>query len=313
MKKKILKLISIFILLLIINVNVVMAAVTVNDFTSGWKRLNGYFGGKIIDRYNANIDNTTVDIYCHNPGITPYQESDFISEKGLELKMLRNLSNPAENTRLQNIFDKGLMYITSNKCGNETVNDKCYVRNYIAVNLYEQLFPTMNTNGNNTDEQIKYLKWIIKDNFSKEIEISNSKKVTLEDELIDLNKLVGSKLGPVITSAPNISKSSTCAGKDNCDTFGQTDAALKLVARALNEAIKYAQETNSNVPTISMTKGAESKSTSGSQYSNTISHTIKITKFGKDEVNGIKPSAIVSFECKNEECDRATKKYSRNN
>ena len=141
--KRVLKLTSLFILLLIFNIGVVRAAMIVEE-----PRVAGYYGPRNeahpeeehpVLNIKINNNGTKTSAYCHNPGITAYTDSDVKSNASLIID--RKLGD-ASTTRAQNIYDEGLMTIISSECNESgcTYNDSNYTdnnSNYIIISSYE--------------------------------------------------------------------------------------------------------------------------------------------------------------------------------
>ena len=154
--KKVFKLISLFILLLIVNVLTVKADIKVDSYSSA-----GYFGGDEVLKTKLNVNGTNTTAYCHNPGVTAFTEAEFENKNKtpIVLKQKRKLGD-TKNGRTQNIYDAGLISILTNN-NKDNGNADFSMAKYIAINLYEQLFPMFNSNGNNGSSEIPYLKYIV--------------------------------------------------------------------------------------------------------------------------------------------------------
>ena len=175
------------------------------------------FGGGEIYKYSFKVSSSggSLTAYCHNPGVHPYDNADDT------LKCNRVIFDPTNDNRLQNIYDAGLSSIL-NASSNYNYNQK-----YIAVNLYEMLFPILNTNGNNDGIQTKALKYHI-NQYLKDEEITS--------KLVELSKLIGSYN---VKTTPYIEDAVKCT--HNCESSTDMNKAKELVKQGLDEAIKFAK------------------------------------------------------------------------
>ena len=282
--KKGLKLICLTIMLLFVGIISTKAAVT-----TGSRKMIGYFGGADIFDYIFKVNGKDTYAYCHNPGISAYKDSD-LTNGVLTLKTLRNVSDTVKNSRLQNVYDAGLMQIIASNCN----DNNCYMARYIATNLYEHLFPMMNSNGNNKSSEISYIKYII-----------NTKLLADKDFVNNLKKLAQS-IGSYNVITSNMSGANNCSS--NCDSLGQIDNAVALVKTAINSAVQYAARDDFSL-TISnpiQNKNSENNNSGVFTYKSTVSYTVNILKFSDDK-NEKFGSVYLNFNCQN--CQNVNTKF----
>ncbi len=300
--KKALKLLSLLMTSLLVSVINVKAAIVIKQegdkygaaqgtaYYNG-RKVVGAFGGLDISRYYFYVDNAKKDAYCHNPGVTDYLDSDLPNGGTLTFKNIRNLSDPIQNDRKASIYDAGLMSIINNNCGS---GDKCYVAKFIAINMYEHLFPMMNSNGNNNNSEIKYIKYLINSMYD---DISGDLK-TLANAMGSYNVIRGK-----FTSG-----ASNCTG-NKCDDLGAVSDAKTMVKSALKKAIAYAEDGEA---TTTITNGVQKRTTTTDDnniitYTNSVVHTVTITKFmGTD---GKKEGSVkLNYKC-NSNCANVNTKF----
>ncbi len=280
--KKVVKLISLFGLLLMINALRVEADIKANSYSDA-----GYFGGEKVLEAKLNVNGTNTTAYCHNPGVTAFTQSD-VSNK-ITLVTKRKLGD-TKNGRAQNIYDAGLMSILTNN-NKDNGNANFSMAKYIAVNLYEQLFPMFNTNGNNGSSEIPYLKYIV--------------NTQLYDSVKGDLKTLSNNMGAYNVISSRMSGASKCTS--NCGSSSDVNTAVSMVKTALKTAINYAQNGEATatvgnaIQTRSETKDDKGKVT----YKDTANHTITIASFG--DSNNRPRSVYLSFNCAN--CKNVTTKF----
>ena len=280
--KKVVKLISLFGLLLMINALRVEADIKANSYSDA-----GYFGGEKVLEAKLNVNGTNTTAYCHNPGVTAFTQSD-VSNK-ITLVTKRKLGD-TKNGRAQNIYDAGLMSILTNN-NKDNGNANFSMAKYIAVNLYEQLFPMFNTNGNNGSSEIPYLKYIV--------------NTQLYDSVKSDLKTLSNNMGAYNVISSRMSGASKCTS--NCGSSSDVNTAVSMVKTALKTAINYAQNGEATatvgnaIQTRSETKDDKGKVT----YKDTANHTITIASFG--DSNNRPRSVYLSFNCAN--CKNVTTKF----
>lgn len=281
--RKYLKIFGLFLVSLLINVVNVKAAISVNSYGSA-----GYFGGEEVLQAKLNINGANTTAYCHNPGVLAFTQSE--AENKISLLQKRVLGD-TKNGRTQNIFDAGLMSILTNS-NRDNGTEGFSMAKYIAVNLYEQLFPMMNTNGNNGSSEIPYLRYII-----------NTK---LYDSVKGDLKTLASKMGSYNVISSRMSGAANCSGS-KCGSSSDINSAVSMVKTALKTAINYA---NNGEATATIGNGIQTRITNTDDkgkvtYKDTVSHTITIVNFG--EANNQPRSVKLNFSC--DSCKNVTTKF----
>ena len=281
--RKYLKIFGLFLVSLLINVVNVKAAISVNSYGSA-----GYFGGEEVLQAKLNINGANTTAYCHNPGVLAFTQSE--AENKISLLQKRVLGD-TKNGRTQNIFDAGLMSILTNS-NRDNGTEGFSMAKYIAVNLYEQLFPMMNTNGNNGSSEIPYLRYII-----------NTK---LYDSIKGDLKTLASKMGSYNVISSRMSGAANCSGS-KCGNASDINSAVSLVKTALKAAINYANngEATATIGNGIQTRIANTDDKGKVTYKDTVSHTITIVNFG--EANNQPRSVKLNFSC--DSCKNVSTKF----
>ena len=95
------------------------------------------------------------------------------------------------------------------------------------------------------------------------------------------------------------------AGK-GCDSTGSVPTAIPMVKSALKAAIKYAENGEATATLANSVQNRKQTEENGKKtYTNTVTHTITISKFGDD--NGNSCSVKLNFKC--EDCSGVTMKF----
>lgn len=281
--KKALKLLSLLMTSLLVSVINVKAAIKPSSYSTA-----GYFGNEAVLNAKLNVNGIDTTAYCHNPGVLAFTDQDVRAGNNFVEK--RKLGD-TKNGTAQNIYDAGLMSILTND-NRDNGNANFSMAKYIAVNLYEQLFPMFNTNANNSSSQVSYLKYIVNN------QIYDSANADL--------KTLASKMGKYNIISSKMSGAKNCSDS-NCGSQSDINSAVSMVKTALKAAVNYANngEATATIGNAIQKRTMETDDSGKTIYKDTATHTITIASFG--ESNGAARSVKLNFNCA--DCNNVTTKF----